>query len=288
MSSLTRPATADELAWITAPALRSHVVDSPGELLSLSESEPWRVRVTERGEAVIVGRWREHLDDCAIFGLWCSPRRVPVIVTDLLEVARDEGFRRLVGPLAPEREARHYLDAGLRVAERVVVMRARPGEVGTGAGASEGPPCGLSLREASPRDVDAILALDAACFMPFWRYDRPSLARLLDTERVVLAQFDGRTVGYTLSTMRAGEGSLGRLAVAPARRRRGVGRFLAVEACTWLAAGGARNVVLSTQDDNTASRSLYARIGFRETGDVLVSCASGTLPGRDRGRGMVS
>lgn len=288
MSGVTRPARADELAWITAPALRSHVVDSVGELVTLSESEPWRVRVTERGEAVIVGRWREHLDDCAIFGLWCSPRRVPVIVTDLLEVARDEGFARLVGPLAPEREARRYLDAGLRVMERVVVMRARPDEVVADAGAPEALPRGLSTREATARDMDALLALDAACFAPFWRYDRPSLARLLDTERVLLAELDGRLVSYTLSTLRAGEGSLGRLAVAPAFRRRGFGRLLAVEACMWLASGGARNVVLSTQDDNAASRSLYTRIGFRETGDVLVSCASGMLPGGDRGRGMVS
>jgi len=44
--------------------------------------------------------------------------------------------------------------------------------------------------------------------------------------------------------------------------------------------------VLSTQEDNMASRALYRSIGFRETGDVLVACASGALsaadPDRDR------
>jgi ribosomal-protein-alanine N-acetyltransferase len=231
--------------------------------------------VTEKGEAVIVGRWREHLRDCAIFGLWCSPRRVPVIVTDLLEVARDQGFERLVGPLAPEAEARHYRDAGLRVVERVVVMRARPREMSSRP-ASRLPP-GVALREATISDAAEILELDAACFEPFWRYDAPSLTRLMGTERLVLATLDGRSVGYTLSTLRAGDGSLGRLAVTPAQRRRGIGRALAAEALQYLSVAGARNIVLSTQDDNSASRALYRGIGFSETGDVLVSCASGRL-----------
>jgi ribosomal protein S18 acetylase RimI-like enzyme len=229
---------------------------------------------------MILGRWREHLPDCAVLALWCDPRRIPVIVTDLLGVARDEGFERLVGPLAPENEARRYLEAGLRVTERVTVMRLdRPTHAGTPRAHA-----GVTVRLAREDDLARLLALDAACFDRFWRYDAASLARLMASDRVAVATVDAEIVGYTLSTLRGGDGGLGRLAVAAPHRRRGIGRALALEAVAWVAGSGARSVVLSTQEVNMASRGLYRSIGFRETGDVLVVCASDLLaPAPDAG-----
>jgi ribosomal protein S18 acetylase RimI-like enzyme len=119
--------------------------------------------------------------------------------------------------------------------------------------------------------------VDGACFDPFWRYDEAHLTRLMSVDRVSVATAAWSLVGYTLSTLRAGDGGLGRLAVAPPHRRRGIGRALALEAVGWAADTGARNVVLSTQEVNMASRGLYRSIGFRETGDVLVVCTSGML-----------
>jgi ribosomal-protein-alanine N-acetyltransferase len=140
----------------------------------------------------------------------------------------------------------------------------------------------VSVREAAPSDSDELLRLDAACFDPFWRYDRPSLTRLMSSDRVAVGVLDDRIVGYTLSTSRGGDGSLGRLAVAPSERRRGIGRMLADEAIAWLADSGARRLVLSTQEANTASRALYASMGFGDSGDRLVACASGALAPRAR------
>jgi ribosomal protein S18 acetylase RimI-like enzyme len=298
VSGLTRPATAPELAWIAGPAIRAQLVADRAELLSISESEPWRVRVTEKGEAALLARWREQLDYCAVLGLWCSPRRVPLLVTDLLEVARAHGFGHLLGPLVPERSSRPYLDAGLRIVERVVVMRldlrARAHAlVQTAARQDEDPGApaaratrvaGLTVRDAGPSDLAEILPIDDACFEPFWRYHRTGLERLARTGRLAVGTLDGRVVGYTLATSRAGEGSLGRLAVLPGVRRRGIGRALAEEAVDWMAGQGVRSAVLSTQEDNTASRSLYHAMGFAETGDVLVACASSSLM-RETGEG---
>jgi [ribosomal protein S18]-alanine N-acetyltransferase len=273
VSGVTRPATRAELAWVAPSAVHARVAGSVEELAATLESEPWRVRVTARGEAAILGRWREHTDDCAVMGLWCSARRVPLLIADLLEVARHEGFERLVGPLVSENEAAPYLDAGLRVIERVIVMRMKPMRLAAPAHAIEG----LQVRAVTADDMDGLLRLDAECFDPFWHYDATSLARLASSDRVVVGVLDGRTVGYTLCTLRAGDGSLGRLAVSPAFRRRGIGGTLVADAVEWLAAQGARQAVLSTQEDNTASRTLYRASGFRETGDVLVACASGAL-----------
>ena len=298
MSGLTRPATVPELAWIAGSAIRAQLVEDRAELLSISESEPWRVRVTEKGEAALLARWREQLDYCAVLGLWCSARRVPLLVTDLLEVARAQGFGHLLGPLVPESACRPYLDAGLRIVERVVVMRLdlrgrSHALVQAGAREDEHPGtpaaratrvAGLTVRDADPSDLAAILAIDDACFEPFWRYHRTGLERLARTGRPAVGTLEGCVVGYTLATSRAGEGSLGRLAVLPSVRRRGIGRALAEEAVDWMAGQGVRSAVLSTQDGNTASRSLYHAMGFAETGDVLVACASSGLR-RETGEG---
>jgi ribosomal-protein-alanine N-acetyltransferase len=283
VSGLTRPASTSELAWIAQPAVVAHVVETPAELRAIAAAEPWRVRVTEKGEAVLLARWREHLDDCAVLGLWCSPHRVPLIVTDLLEVARDRGFSRLLGPLVREKDAWPYRDAGLRVVERVAVMRLdlrpRSGAGCAGAVAAPLPAAvpGLAFREATAADLEDVLAIDAASFSPFWRYDQSALERLVRTERLAVGELAGRRVGYTLASAGTGTGTLGRLAVLPDARGRGIGRGLAGEAVCWLARNGARTVVLSTQEDNAVSRALYRGMGFEETGDVLVACASSDL-----------
>ncbi len=273
MSGLTRPATASDLAWVAPAALHAHLVDDLPELLAISQAEPWRVRVTERGEAAFLGRWRAQLDDLAVLGLWCAPTRVPFMVGDLIEVARAQGFGRLLGPLVPESQAGPYLDAGLRIVERVDVLRLeRPGRV-----AVTPPPAGVTIREAGPSDLDAIGRIDRASFPAFWRYDPAQLARLLSTGRGAVAEGEGIAIGYTLATISSGGSSLGRLAVAPADRLHGVGTALASEAVAWLSGQGARAVTLSTQSDNEASRRLYGRLGFRRLPDTLVGCASGPL-----------
>jgi [ribosomal protein S18]-alanine N-acetyltransferase len=277
VSGITRPAERTELAWVAPPAVRAQVVADVAELARILAAEPWRVRVTERGEAAFLERWRPHLNDCAVLGLWCLPRRVPVLVADLLEVAREQGFDRLLGPLVPEQYARPYLESGLRVVERVRVLRTDAPLVARAS--AHGAPGGVTFRVADPGDLPAVARLDAACFEPFWHYDLHLLERLATTGRVAVALRDGAVIGYTLATARGGDGSLGRLAVAPSMRRRGVGRALVSEAVAWMASRGARSVVLSTQEDNEASLALYRRLGFRESPGALVACASGPLQG---------
>lgn len=274
MSGLTVPARRDDLRWIAPAAARAHVIEDFDELLELWSSSPWRVRVTARGEAALLGRWREHLGLCAVLGLWCSTDRIPPLIDDLRDVARGQGFSRLLGPLVSEKVVAPYLDAGLEQLERILVLRLEPPDV---VRLVFELPAGVTVRVATPPDLPAVLACDAAAFDDFWRYDELSLRRYARSERLALAEKDGRLIGYTLATVRAGEGSLGRLAVAQDERGHGVGRALVCEAVRWMAASGARAVTLSTQETNESSRRLYASLSFRQLPGALVSTVSDPL-----------
>ncbi len=56
------------------------------------------------------------------------------------------------------------------------------------------------------------------------------------------------------------------IAVCPERRRRGLARTLIKAALSEPAAAGARHVYLEVRTSNLAARTLYASLGFAETG----------------------
>lgn len=261
------PAAHEDLRWVFPAARSARVFSTAEELEAFWAEAPWRVRVSRSGEAVVVERWREHLGVLAMRGVWALERRVPDIVSELAGVARDQGFGSLSSPLVPAEAASAYLRAGMRPFERIVVMRLdRPGRR---TADPVPPPPGVVLRSGSGSDLDLLLGLDAVCFDDFWRYDPPTLRRYLRGDRLVVAAEDGRAVGYTLCNVVAGEGVLGRLAVVPEARTRGVGAALVEDAVAYLGRAGAPVVTLSTQEANGASRRLYGRTGFRELPGIL-------------------
>lgn len=286
VSGLTKPAGPEELKWVWPAACSAHLFDTYEGLEGAWRAAPWSVRVTKGGEAAIVDRWRSRLDILAVRGLWCSMSRIPVMTEDLCAVAAEQGFARLLGPLVPESEAAPYLACGMDVAQRIVVLRldrlerrARPVSPA---------PVGVGVRRATPSDAAAVLKVDEASFDEFWAYDTPMLAEYLRRDRVAVATRNGQVVGYTLATMRGEEGSIGRLAVIPAERRRGIGAALLDDAVAWTTGQGASHVTLCTQEENAQSQRLYRAAGFREVPGRLVGTISVSLdPGAPQGGGSL-
>lgn len=272
MSEVTHPATADDVRRLWPAVSAAHLFNDCAELVAWWEAARWRVRVSRAGEAAVLGRWREHLDLLAVRGLWCSTERVPVLVEDLLAVARAQGFGSLLGPLVPEDVVGPYLTAGLVVRQRIVVCRMQPSLV-----AVRPAPAGVTLRIGTPRDLPAVAAVDRACFDDFWRCDEEVLQRSVASERLGLAEAAGSVIGYTLSTVHGPEATIGRLAVIAGRRRVGVGIALLADAVACAARKGASGVTLCTQEENDDSRRLYRRAGFREAPGRLVSTVSPPL-----------
>lgn len=260
MTEAIRQATARERALVWPAVRADRLMRSPDELAGYLEAAPWALRVTDRGDAALLGRWKAHLDVLAIRGLWCAETRVGDFVSDAVAVASEQGLASVLSPLVPESLLAPYLAAGMRVRERIVAVQGAPGDV-----AAVPVPDDVCIREGSAADTTALARLDAECFDDFWRWTEPDLIAFLAHERLALAETAGGTlIGYTMTTVSRGAATLTRLATTPAYRRRGIGRALLAEAAQWARDADASTLSLCTQASNRASRALYEAAGLRE------------------------
>lgn len=80
------------------------------------------------------------------------------------------------------------------------------------------------------------------------------------------ASFGGEAAGFILCRVAADEAEILTLAVAPARRRRGVAGALLDQAMATAMAGGAQAMFLEVAMDNPGAQALYEAHGFAEVG----------------------
>jgi ribosomal-protein-alanine N-acetyltransferase len=123
-----------------------------------------------------------------------------------------------------------------------------------------------ALSEANPRDATAIAKLHANSFRHGWsdgEFERMLGERNIVAHRAML----GRSLhGFILSRLAGGEAEILSVAVASARRGRGLARALLNLHLRRLAGLGANAVFLEVDEDNEPARRLYRRAGFREVG----------------------
>ncbi len=123
----------------------------------------------------------------------------------------------------------------------------------------------MTVAEARPDDAEAVIALWQACGLTrTWNDPRrdfrlavegPSSAVLLLRDEAALAA--GVMVGFD-----GHRGWVYYLAVAPERRRQGLGRRMMAEAESWLRARGAPKIQLMVRDDNEAALGFYKALGL--------------------------
>jgi ribosomal protein S18 acetylase RimI-like enzyme len=227
------------------------------------DANAWCIRVGGRGESAVLGRWKRDVDVLAMRGVWAAERNVPAFVADAREQAAEHGYSRVMSPLLPLTLLDRYFAAGMHVAEKVVAIQGHPELV-----LPADPPLGVTIREGTPADLPAAAAIDAASFDEFWRWGEADLEGFLADESFAVAQArGGALIGYTLATVSRGAATLTRLAVAPQARRAGLGRALLAEVAHWATKSGAITLSLCTQEDNPASRALYASAGLAELED---------------------
>ncbi|MHB1322969.1 MAG: GNAT family N-acetyltransferase [Coriobacteriia bacterium] len=271
-----REPTGEELAKLERMLVTARVFGNGEEMRSAIAGEPWRIRTTDGGEVAVLSRWRDHLPVLAIDALWCATSAIPCAVQALRRLGWSVGLSDMVSPPIPVEETGPYEAAGMRVHTVVATFALAP----LGATHVARNVRGLTIRRARKGDVPVVMRVDAACFDSFWRYDRRHLERFCDTGRLALAEVDGMAVGYTLCTVDADDGLLGRLCVVPGMRRRHIGSALLAEAVSFVGRAGGSRVTLSTQVDNQPSQALYRSASFSDTGRRYAFLRFGAEKGR--------
>lgn len=121
----------------------------------------------------------------------------------------------------------------------------------------------VHLRRAELRDIPTMLALEELCFEQFWRYDAASFADILRTHPYfVVAELDGRVIGYQFNALDGEYGYLVRIAVHPDINSRGIGARLMAEAIRFFKTAHSARIMLNTQQENTHAHRLYEWFGF--------------------------
>lgn len=125
----------------------------------------------------------------------------------------------------------------------------------------------MTVRDATPRDIDALLELERACYPPNQAYSREEYRYALTRAKavnLVLEEPSEALVGFVGAfyhrTHRLGH--VYTVNVDPRARGRGLGRAL-MEAChERLRALDMRRVVLEVNVENEAAMRLYEAVGY--------------------------
>lgn len=125
----------------------------------------------------------------------------------------------------------------------------------------------------SPDDMADLLTIEAACFEDLWRNDSAAFRDVADTHPYfVVAELDGKVVGYQFNAQDDEAGYLVRIAVHPSVSGQGIGARLMAEAIRFFQRARVSRIMLNTQEDNYHAHRLYEWFGFerlQQTGFVL-------------------
>jgi len=121
----------------------------------------------------------------------------------------------------------------------------------------------VKLRPVEKRDIPTLLAIEEVCFQDFWRYDALSFEDIAATHPYfVVAELNGKVVGYQFNALEDEFGYLVRIAVHPSANGQGVGVRLMSEAIAFFQQAHVLRIMLNTQDDNLRAHRLYEWFGF--------------------------
>lgn len=132
----------------------------------------------------------------------------------------------------------------------------------------------LNIRPAAREDMPVLFALDRACFRPGIAYSRAELEYFVFHPRSVsiVTEDDSGVAGFAVVEFLPERGqTLGHIVtidVAPAMRRRGVGRALMESIATVCREKQAARTRLEVAVDNDAALAFYRLLGFVETGRI--------------------
>ncbi len=128
---------------------------------------------------------------------------------------------------------------------------------------------GVTIRPMCLEDLEYIQEIDKSAFSLEWQNSDDSLElAFLQASFATVAEIDDEIVGYQISTSGTLGAHLARLAVCQAMQGKGIGYILVSDLLHQFEQRGVMHVTVNTQQNNVASLALYAKAGFKITGET--------------------
>ena len=159
-------------------------------------------------------------------------------------------------------------------------------------------PADLVIRPLEAQDLDAVVAMERACFEDAW--SRESFESEIGDPLIhwpLVAIYRGELIGYMIAWYILDEAHIANICVLPAYRRFRLGRSLIESVLSEGHRRGTKRFDLEVRVSNETARKLYESLGFKVMGvrkryyadnreDALLMCLrldSGTVPAADEG-----
>ena len=123
------------------------------------------------------------------------------------------------------------------------------------------------IRPMRLKDVDEIADIEEATFARPWSRESIRKEKTRNAAaRYLVAEENGRVIGYAGAWIILDESHITNIAVVPEARGRGIGRRLTKELLQVLSSLGACYATLEVRVSNTVARNLYESLGFTAVG----------------------
>jgi len=130
----------------------------------------------------------------------------------------------------------------------------------------------ILYRSYTPRDLDAIVALDAECFDPPFRFSKTAMRRFTEADNawVTIAEADGDLAGFCIVHHERWEGMNAgyviTIDVARHFRSRGIAGRMLADGEAWISRSGGAGMMLHVYTKNTGAITFYDRLGYIRLG----------------------
>ena len=124
----------------------------------------------------------------------------------------------------------------------------------------------MKIRTMEPGDVKTISELEITCFSDPWSENNIASELNSRLSYWLVAEIDGKVVGYIGSQSVLDTADVMNLAVAPEYRRQGIGESLVNALVAYLQQKGIIALLLEVRASNDPAIALYKRLGFEQVG----------------------
>lgn len=122
----------------------------------------------------------------------------------------------------------------------------------------------MIIREMKESDIMQLYALEERCFCPSDRWSMEDIRKAYELEHffVLVAEESERVCGYCIVYAVLDSADIGKIAVDPAARKKGIAGSLLEALWNVCEKRGIKDVILEVRASNEAARCLYTKYGF--------------------------